>query len=242
MNKKELADIRKEFKLENGMIKIEEIYSVYLKKDNVQIDYEPIIHSEFDYFDRMDMDKKELFLGNFKKVLTGALDTKIFELDFQNIEDEDNTQKFLTSALKSTTKDELESNINIIINKIAANYKYETDVVVTFIKAEYYIGSSHKNMDADESIQDSMNAFNFILSSVNKIDIPKRTLKFDYTDKEFKANSVLDSVINLNAPLEGFMFPSLSCGYSDFNKCLYYASKPKELNSAFIENVLNCGF
>ncbi|MBU3100414.1 MULTISPECIES: DUF4317 family protein [Clostridium] len=242
MNKKELADIRKEFKLENGMIKIEEIYSVYLKKDNVQIDYEPIIHSEFDYFDRMDMDKKELFLGNFKKVLTGALDTKIFELDFQNIEDEDNTQKFLTSALKSTTKDEIESNINIIINKIAANYKYETDVVVTFIKAEYYIGSSHKNMDTDESIQDSMNAFNFILSSVNKIDIPKRTLKFDYTDKEFKANSVLDSVINLNAPLEGFMFPSLSCGYSDFNKCLYYASKPKELNSAFIENVLNCGF
>ena len=209
MNKKELADIRKEFKLENGMIKIEEIYSVYLKKDNVQIDYEPIIHSEFDYFDRMDMDKKELFLGNFKKVLTGALDTKIFELDFQNIEDEDNTQKFLTSALKSTTKDELESNINIIINKIAANYKYETDVVVTFIKAEYYIGSSHKNMDADESIQDSMNAFNFILSSVNKIDIPKRTLKFDYTDKEFKANSVLDSVINLNAPLEGFMFPKI---------------------------------
>ncbi|MBU3175134.1 DUF4317 domain-containing protein [Clostridium estertheticum] len=242
MNKKELADIRKEFKLENGMIKIEEIYSVYLKKDNVQIDYEPIIHSEFDYFDRMDMDKKELFLGNFKKVLTGALDTKIFELDFQNIEDEDNTQKFLTSALKSNTKDEIETNINIIINKIAANYKYETDVVVTFIKAEYYIGSSHKNMDTDESIQDSMNAFNFILSSVNKIDIPKRTLKFDYTDKEFKANSALDSVINLNAPLEGFMFPSLSCGYSDFNKCLYYASKPKELNSAFIENVLNCGF
>ncbi|MBX4266257.1 DUF4317 family protein [Clostridium estertheticum] len=242
MNKKELADIRKEFKLENGMIKIEEIYSVYLKKDNVQIDYEPIIHSEFDYFDRMDMDKKELFLGNFKKVLTGALDTKIFELDFQNIEDEDNSQKFLTSALKSNTKDEIENNINIIINKIAANYKYETDVVVTFIKAEYYIGSSHKNMDADESIQDSMNAFNFILSSVNKIDIPKRTLKFDYTDKEFKANSVLDSVINLNAPLEGFMFPSLSGGCSDFNKCLYYASKPKELNSAFIENVLNCGF
>ncbi|MBU3154677.1 DUF4317 family protein [Clostridium estertheticum] len=242
MNKKELADIRKEFKLDNGMIKIEEIYSVYLKKDNVQIDYEPIIHSEFDYFDRMDVDKRELFLGNFKKVLTGALDTKIFELDFQNIEDEDNTQKFLTNALKSNTKDEIESNINIIINKIAANYKYETDVVVTFIKAEYYIGSSHKNMDADESIQDSMKAFNFILSSVNKIDIPKRTLKFDYTDKEFKANSVLDSVINLNAPLEGFMFPSLSCGYSDFNKCLYYASKPKELNSAFIENVLNCGF
>jgi len=242
MNKKELANIRKEFKLDSGMLKIEEIYSVYLKKDNVQIDYEPIIHSEFNHFESMDMDKKELFLGNFKKVLTGALDTKIFELDFQNVEEEDNTQKFLSGAIKASDKEEIKSHINKVITKIAANYKYETDVVITFIKAEYWLGSSHVNIDADESIDDAVQAFNFILSSVNKIDIPKRTLKFDYTDKEFKANSVLDSVINLNAPLEGFMFPSLTSGYTDINKILYYASKPKELNISFIENVLNCGF
>lgn len=242
MNKKELADIRKEFKLDSGMIKIQEIYSVYLKKDYDKIDYEQIIYSEFDYFDRMDMDKKELFLGNFKKVLTGALDTKIFELDFQNIEEEENSQKLLASALKSSNKNDIEDQINMLIKKISANYKYETDVVVTFIKAEYWLSSSHKNADANESIDDAMQGFNFILSSVNKIDVPKRTLKFDYNDKEFKANSALDSVINLNAPLEGFMFPSLTGGYSDFNKILYYASKPKELNTSFIENVLNCGF
>jgi len=245
MNKKELADIRKEFKLDSGMLKIQEIYSVYLKKDNVQIDYEPIIYSEFNYFDRMDMDKKELFLGNFKKVLTGALDTKIFELDFQNIEEEkeeEYAQKILTLALKANTKYDIEDQINILIKKISANYKYETDVVVTFIKAEYWLGSSHKNATSNESIDDAVQSFNFILSSINKIDAPKRTLKFDYTDKEFKANSALDSVINLNAPLEGFMFPSLSGGYSDYNKLLYYASKPKELNTSFIENVLNCGF
>ncbi|MCB2292238.1 DUF4317 domain-containing protein [Clostridium algoriphilum] len=242
MNKKELANIRKEFKLDSSMMKIQEIYSVYLKKDNVKIDYEPVIHSEFDYFDRMDMDKKELFLGNFKKVLTGALDTKIFELDFQNIEEEDNTQDILSSALNADNKNDIENYINKLIEKITANYKYETDIVVTFIKAEYWLGTSHKNMDPAESINDAMQSFNFILSSVNKIDVPKRTLKFDYTDNEFKANSALDSVINLNAPLEGFMFPSLSSGYSDYNKILYYASKPKELNTSFIENVLNCGF
>lgn len=242
MNKKEITDIRKEFKLDSSMMKIQEIYSVYLKKDNVEIDLKPVIHSEFDYFDRMDMDKKELFLGNFKKVLTGALDTKIFELEFQNLEEENNTKTLLSSALNSSNKNEIQDYINKLIKKITANYKYETDVVVTFIKAEYWLGTSRKNMSADESIDDAMQSFNFILSSVNKIDIPKRTLKFDYTDKEFKANSALDSVINLNAPLEGFMFPSLSNGFSDINKILYYASKPKELNSSFIENVLNCGF
>ncbi|MCJ7690860.1 MAG: DUF4317 domain-containing protein [Clostridiaceae bacterium] len=242
MNKKELANIRKEFKLDSGMMKIQEIYSVYLKKDNVQIDFEPVIHSEFDFFDRMDMDKKELFLGNFKKVLTGALDTKIFELDFENIEEDNNTQNLLSCALRETNKEEIQIHINKLIEKIAANYKYDTDVVVTFVKAEYWLGSNHRNLDADESIDDAVQAFNFILSSVNKIDIPKRTLKYDYNEKEFRANSALDTVINLNAPLEGFMFPSLTNGYSDINKILYYASKPKELNIPFIENVLNCGF
>ena len=242
MNKKEIADIRKEFKLDSSMMKIQEIYSVYLKKDNIEIDLKPVFHSEFDYFDRMDMDKKELFLGNFKKVLTGALDTKIFELEFQNIEKENNTQNLLSSILTSNNKNEIQDYINKLIKKITENYKYETDVVVTFIKAEYWLGTSHKNMSAEESIDDAMQSFNYILASVNKIDIPKRTLKFDYTDKEFKANSALDSIINLNAPLEGFMFPTLSNGYTDIHKILYYASKPKELNSSFIENVLNCDF
>jgi hypothetical protein len=241
MNKKELADIRKEFKLDSRMLKIEEIYSVYLKKDNVQIDSKPVIHSEFDYFDRMDMDKKELFLGNFKKVLTGAMDTKLFELDFENLEEEENTQKLLVNALKTDNKEEIQSYIDKLIVKIADNYKYETDVVVTFIKAEYWMGTKNRNIEAEESIDDAVQAFKFILSSVNKIDIPKRTLKFDYADKEFKANSALDSVINLNAPLEGFMFPSITNGYSDINKVMYYASKPKELNSIFVEYVLNCG-
>ncbi|MBU3181644.1 DUF4317 family protein [Clostridium psychrophilum] len=242
MNKKELANIRKEFKLDSDMMKIQEIYSVYLKKDNVKIDYEPVIYSEFDHFDSMDMNKKELFLGNFKKVLTGAIDTKIFELDFQNIEEQDNTQNILTNVLNADNKNDIQTSINKLIEKITANYKYETDIVITFIKAEYWLGTSHKNMDQAESINDAMQTFNFVLSSVNKIDAPKRTLKFDYTDNEFKANSALDSVINLNSPLEGFMFPTLSSGYSDYNKVLYYASKPKELNTSFIENVLNCGF
>lgn len=241
MNKKELANLRKEFKLDSSMLKTEEIYSVYLKKDNIGITETPVIHSEFDFFDKMDMDKKELFLGNFKKVLTGALDTKIFELDFENIEDENNTQKLLYNALNTSNKEEIQEHMNNLIQKITDNYKYETDIVVTFIKAEYWLGTKNRNISAEESIDDAVQAYNFILCSINKIDAGKRTLKFDYNDKEFKANSALDSIINLNSPIEGFVFPSLTNGYSDVNKVLYSISKPKELNPNFIESVLNCG-
>jgi len=241
MNKKELANLRKEFKLDSSMLKIEEIYSVYLKKDSVQGEDKPVIYSEFDYFDRMDMDKKELFLVNFKKVLTGTIDTKLFELDFENLEEEANTQKLLVSALKAEDKEEIQGYIDRLILKISDNYKYETDVVVNFIKAEYWMGTKNRNIRVEESIDEAVQAYKFILCSVNKIDLPKKTLKFDYADKEFRANSALDAVINLNSPLEGFIFPSITDGYSDINKVMYYASKPKELNSIFVENVLNCG-
>ena len=241
MNKKELANLRKEFKLDSSMLKIEEIYSVYLKKDSVQGEDKPVIYSEFSYFDRLDMDKKELFLVNFKKVLTGTIDTKLFELDFENLEEEENTQKLLVSALKTENKEEIQSYIDRLILKISENYKYETDVVVNFIKAEYWMGTKNRNIRVEESIDEAVQAYKFILCSVNKIDIPKKTLKFDYADKEFRANSALDAVINLNSPLEGFIFPSITDGYSDINKVMYYASKPKELNSIFVENVLNCG-
>lgn len=237
MNKKELASLRKEFKLNSGVLKIGEIYSVYLKKDSVQTD-KPIIHSAFDYFERLDMEKQELYLGNFKKVLTGAIDKKIFELEFENIAEEEGTFNILNGLIGAKEKEDIQFNIDNLIKKIIENYKYETDVVVTFIKAEFWMGK--KNIENLEDLDDAVNAFSFILASVNKIDIPKKTLMFDYVDKEFKANSVLDSVINLTTPLDGFMFPVLTNGYSDINKVLYYASKPKELNSAFVEKVLNC--
>ena len=78
MNKKDLADLRKEFKLNSYMMPIKEIYSVYLKKDNGEI-----ITKELNHFEMMDMEKRELYLNNFKKVLTGTIDAKIFELDFK---------------------------------------------------------------------------------------------------------------------------------------------------------------
>ena len=83
MNKSDLAGIRKEFKLENELLKVGQIYSVYLKKDN-----QAIIHSQLEYFDRMDNEKQELYLKNFKKILSGALDTRLFELDFAHTDNE----------------------------------------------------------------------------------------------------------------------------------------------------------
>ena len=227
MKRKDLLDIRKELKLGSYMMPIKEIYSVYLKKDNGEL-----VTKEFNVFEMMDIEKQELYLNNFKKVLTGAIDSKIFELNFKDSDTHDILYKILNSNESSTVY------VDKIVNKISENYTYDTDIVINFLKAEYYRGT--KNRNAEESVDDYIQATEFILCSINKVDLPKKALKLDYSDLTFKTNSVLNMIINLKSPLDGFVFPSFSSQYSDTTKLVYYSSKAKQINNVFIEKVLGC--
>ncbi len=234
MNKKDLASIRKEFKLGSYILPIKEVYSVYLKKDNGEI-----ITRELEHFEMMEVEKRELYLNNFKKVLTGTLDSKIFELDFKESsgdEDGEHTQNILYQALNSGQS--IAEFGDKIVDKVSKNYTYDTDVVINFVKAEYY--NADKKKGNEDSPEEYVHAIEFILCSVNKVEIPKKVLKFDYAEMRFKPNSALDMVINLNSPLDGFMFPSFSSQYVDVNKVIYYSQKAKQINSSFVQQVLNC--
>lgn len=44
-----------------------------------------IYHQQSQPFEMLDPDEQELFLTNFKKVLSGQIDEKLFELKFQKI-------------------------------------------------------------------------------------------------------------------------------------------------------------
>lgn len=93
----------------------------------------------------MEVEKRELYLNNFKKVLTGTFDSKIFELDFKNMneeESEENTQHILYAALSS--EERINEYADKIVNRISQNYNYDTDIVITFTRAEYYSDNKRK--------------------------------------------------------------------------------------------------
>lgn len=235
MNKKDVAQFRKEFKENSVSLELKELYSVYLKKD----DSTPI-HKKVELFEAMDIEKKELYFNNFKKVLSSSIDTKLFQLEFENTEVEGNSQKVLLNAVNTRDKDEFQCSLDQIVAKISANYKYETDVVVNFLKGDYYKGNRNRNIEADEAIDDVVQSFEFIICSINKIEFPKKALIFDFYKKDFTPNSSLEAIVNLNSPLDGFVFPDFDNGYSNVNKIMYYCCKAKEFNICFVEDVLNC--
>jgi hypothetical protein len=233
LNKKDIANIRKEFKLDNYRMNIREIFNVYVKKESGEI-----YHHISQPFQMLEQEAQELFLTNFKKVLTGNLDTKLFQLKFKQ-DVEDSTQRILFNGLHMASTDWQESMLQIV-EKMFSHSVYEFDTVVTFIRGEYRKATRKRDMVTEEGGDDETFSSHFILCSVNKTDQPKKALLFDYIEKEFKSNNAVDPIINLTSPLSGFMFPTFSDNSADVNHILYCSGKANQPDITFIEEVLHC--
>lgn len=233
MNKKDIATIRRQFKKGNDKLKISDIFNVYIMKESSDI-----YHHESMPFGMLDEDQQELFLGNFKKVLAGQLDEKLFELKFKR-DAEDSSQFILHRGLLTNDVEEWTNDMLKLVAKMLEDRQYEHDVVISFIKAEYLKAQKRQGDDPEESANDTMYSHSFLLCSINKTQEPKKELEFDYVEREFKYNVTVNPVINLQAPLSGFLFPCFNDSAADVNHVLYSTAKAFEPDTAFIEDVLN---
>ncbi|MCT8137841.1 DUF4317 domain-containing protein [Anaerobacillus sp. CMMVII] len=233
MNKKDIAHIRKQFKVNNDLLKISDIFTVYILKESSEI-----YHHQSQPFEMLEAEQQELFFNNFKKILGGQLDEKIFELKFQkNVEN--NSQLILHQGLLSGEVEDWKEQMLRIVEKMLNSRQYEMDIVITFIRGNYFKPTKRNNEQTEESDRNSVYTHPFILCSINSTQEPKKELLFDYVIKEFKYNIVVDPIINLNAPIGGFLFPCFTDNSADVNHILYSAGKANELDHQFIEEVLN---
>ncbi|WP_144460744.1 DUF4317 domain-containing protein [Siminovitchia fortis] len=233
MNKKDIANIRKQFKLDNDLLTITNIFNVYIRKESSDI-----YHQESRPFPMLDREQQELFMNNFKKVLTGQLDVKLFEVKFQD-QAEDHTRIILHEGLQADDVEEWKEQMLLLVDKMFKDVQYEKDMVVTFIRGEYFKPTKRSSEEAEESDRDEVYSHPFILCSINQTEQPKRSLVFDYVEKEFKSSVEVDSIINLASPVAGFLFPSFTDNSADVNRVLYSAGKANKPDYHFIEDVLN---
>lgn len=177
-------------------------------------------------------------MNNFKKLLAGQLDEKLFELKFQR-ETPNNSQLILHQGLLSSDTAGWREQMLQIVGKMLELRQYEKDIVVTFIRGEYFKPMKRRNEEAEDSERDTVYSHPFILCSINNTQEPKKELLFDFVEKEFKYHFAVDPIINLNAPISGFLFPCFTDNAADVNHILYSAGKVHEPDHSFIEEVLN---
>ncbi|MCA0984303.1 DUF4317 domain-containing protein [Halobacillus yeomjeoni] len=233
MDKKDIAGIRRQLKVDNDLLKITDIFNVYIMKESTDI-----YHHQSQPFEMLDREQQELFMNNFKKVLTGQLDEKLFELKFKR-DAENHSQLILHKGLLSTDVEDWKQQMLEMTEKMIHENPYEKDVVITFIRAEYNKTMKRQSEESEISDRDAVYANPFILCSINQTQEPKKEIQFDYVEKEFKYKIEVDPVIDLKNPMTGFLFPTITDGASDVNHILYSAGKANEPDYRFIDEVLN---
>src|SRR5690625_3185278 len=99
-------------------------------------DSSEIYHQESTPFEMLEREQQELFMNNFKKVLAGQLDRKLFELRFAH-EAENSTQLLLHQGVLTEHSETWRDRMLQIVEKMLEVKQYEEDIIVTFTKGEY---------------------------------------------------------------------------------------------------------
>ena len=224
MNKREIAEIRKQFTPERSTI--DRIATCYVdgeknKKFSMKEAFFSLSSEEcFKYFEI------------FKKTLSGTLGSNLLNMDFPTeAENPGNTQHFLLQLRNSKLQDE--ALLDSFFDKIIASYPYGENYYIILIHVNYDVpGKTSDGLDLDDA---SDTVFEYILCSICPVNLTKAGLGYN-TETHTIEERIRDWVVEL--PMNGFLFPAFNDRATDIHSVLYYTKNPKEAHDNFIEQML----
>lgn len=226
MNKKEIAEIKKQFTQERCAIT--RICGCYVdgeknKKTELKEAFLSLPEEEmFKYF------------AIFRKALSGTVGKNLLTMEFPLASEEaGGTQDFLMQLRASSLKDE--NLLEEFYDKIIENYYSVENYLILLIHAVYDIPG--KSSDGEEMFDASDEVYDHILCCICPVTLSKPGLSYDEESNAFHTR-ICDRVVNM--PDIGFLFPAFHDRSTDVHSLLYYAAKPEELRMEFVESVLGC--
>ena len=228
MNRKEIAEIKKQFTPEN--CSITRICGCYVdgdknKKTKLKEAFLSLPDEEmFKYFDI------------FKKTLSGRLGKNLMNLDFPlEQEKEGGTQEFLMKLRTSLRTSKLKDDelLDEFYDKVIENYDYPENYYIILIHAVYDIpGKASDGIEMDDA---SDEIYEHILCSICPVSLSKPGLSYD-TEKNNIKDRIRDWVVGV--PDVGFLFPAFNDRSTDIHSVLYYNKSVKNIHDDFVKNVL----
>lgn len=231
MLKKDVAQFRKQLKIDNHLLKLHELLTCYVVKESDEIYFKQRVS-----FSLIEKEEQELYFTNLKKALTGQIDQKLFPLRFR----EDDGKEMQTMLYESLTSpvDDWEDAMVSIVESLLENNVYETDVVFTFVRGEYE-KLVEKKVSEDDWHDGESFVNPFVFCTINETKMPENELLFDYVEKKFTYHVEVNPVINLQKPISGFLFPTFETGGANVNQVLFTTRKAYELDEQLLHNVLH---
>ena len=228
MNKKEVAEIKKNFTDSSGFFTLNRVMSVYVDpQKNVRC-------KDNRLYALIPEDEGAIMLETLKKVLSGSVGKNLTEYGFPREEyEEDGAQSTLYAAMNGKLEDETANGK--LLDRIIDNMEYETAYTLLMGYCSYSI------MAKDESYDDGSDEYNFIVAAICPVSTEDYGLMFDGKTNAITKKVNTNLVIS-RTPTDGFLFPVFSDRAPDVNNVMYYTKTPKKPNISIIEDVFGCDF
>lgn len=231
MNKKETAEIKKNFSDKSGFFVMERVLTGFIDAEkNVRC-------QKINSCLAMPAEEHDVYDETLKKVLNTNVGKNFCEYEFPNeAYEEGKQQEILYSLLKSELKDELvcENFLNHIANNLANDAPY---AVITAY-CTYTIRQKDKN---DENYTGEDEVYRYLLTAICPAKTNNDGFAFNSDDNEI-VKKLNNELIIGKAPSDGFLYPVFSNRSPDINHVMYYAKSAAKPNTSIVENVLGCSF
>lgn len=231
MNKKELAEIKKNFTDTSGFFTLNRVITVYIDpQKNVRCKTNRL-------YSLIPEEEGSVLMESLSKIFRGSLGKGLLEYSFPNSEyEEDGAQKILYDAMKTKLTDEAAADKLIV--RIINNLAYEAAYTIILGHCSYSIMSKDRN---DESLDNAADEYNFIVAAICPANTSDDGLMFDSETNTIVKKANTDLIIS-REPTDGFFFPVFSDRAPDVNSVMYFTKSPKKPNISCIDDVLGCEF
>ena len=224
MNKREIAEIKKQFKKDNNAItRICGCYVDAEKQIKTTLKEAFFALSEEEIFKYYEM---------FKKVLSGGIGKNLHNLEYSiHAEGEDSAHAMLMKLREDKlTDDEV---VDAFYNKVIENYDYGENYYIILIHSAYDVPG--KASDNEEMFDASEEVYNHILCCICPVKLSEPGLSYNEATNHIEERP-RDWWVQ--PPMTGFLFPAFNDRSTDIHSVLYYSKNPEELHYEFIDTCL----
>ena len=226
MNKKEIAEIKKQFTPANCAIT--RICGCY-------VDGEKNIKTKLkEAFLSLSEEEAFKYFEIFRKTLSGTLGKNLINMEFPlEQEQEGGAQEFLLRLRGSKLQDE--DLLDEFYNKVIESYDYGENYYIILIHGVYDIPG--KSSDGTEMFDASDEIYDHILCSICPVKLSKAGLCYNAETNNIE-DRIRDWIVEM--PDLGFLFPVFNDRSTDIHGLLYYTKNAEQLRTAFVDELFGC--
>ena len=224
MNKREIAEIKKQFKKDNNAIT--RICGCY-------VDAEKQIKTTLkEAFFALSEEEIYKYYEIFKKALSGGIGKNLHNLEYSiHDEGEDSAHAMLMRLRADKLTDD--EAVDSFYNKVIETYDYGENYYIILIHSSYDIPG--KAADNEEMFDASEEVYNHILCCICPVKLSEPGLAYN------EATNLIEERPRdwwVQPPMTGFLFPAFNDRSTDIHSILYFSKNPEELHYEFIDGCL----